>query len=200
MLYTFDDLRSKFKDHVDLKGKIQREIKAARLTPVARGLYESDPQTPGHYLAIRILSPSYLSFAYALAHYSLIPEAVYNCYTSATFKKRKAKRFENHFGLFLYRDVPAAVYPLGVQAYLENGYVYHLACPEKALCDQLYMISPVGNLKAIQNLLFEDLRIDEEDFFNLDRQILLNLATRYHTRNLDLLTKLIKRNTRQKEA
>lgn len=114
MIYSFDDLQIKYSNYTNIKDKIRREVRAGYLIPITRGLYETDTATDGKYLAGRIYGPSYLSFDYALYVYSLIPEAVYKTYTSATFNKRKAKKYQNHFGIFTYRDIPAAVYPLGV--------------------------------------------------------------------------------------
>ena len=195
MIYSFDDLRIKFQDHTDIKGKIRREVQAGRLIPVTRGLYETDQTISGKYLAGRIYGPSYLSFEFALYTYSLIPEAVYNTFTSATFDKRKAKKHQNHFGVFTYRDVPAEVYPLEVVIHQENGYSYQIATPEKALCDKLYTISPVRNLTELKELLFDDLRIDQDEFAKLDQKTLEQLAPLYHSTNLDLLAKLVRRNT-----
>jgi len=194
MIYSFDDLQIKFQGYTDIKGKISREIQAGRLIPVARGLYETDASVSGKYLAGRIYGPSYLSFDYALYIYSLIPEAVYNTYTSATFDKRRAKKYQNNFGTFTYRDVPAEVYPLGVLIHEENGYSYQIATPEKALCDKLYTISPVSNLTELKELLFDDLRIDEDEFSKLNKDILEKLAPLYHSTNLNLLAKFIRRN------
>lgn len=42
MIYSFDELALKFRDYVDIKGKIQREIKSGNLIPITRGLYETD--------------------------------------------------------------------------------------------------------------------------------------------------------------
>ena len=194
MIYSFDDLRIKFQDHTDIKGKIRREVQAGRLIPVTRGLYETDQTISGKYLAGRIYGPSYLSFEFALYTYSLIPEAVYNTFTSATFDNRKAKKHQNHFGIFTYRDVPTEVYPLEVVIHQENGYSYQIATPEKALCDKLYTISPVSNLTELKELLFDDLRIDEDEFEKLDHNTLDTLAPLYHSTNLNLLAKLIRRN------
>ena len=194
MIYSFDDLQTKFQNYTDIKGKIRREVQAGRLIPVARGLYETDNTIYGKYLAGRIYGPSYLSFDYALYIYSLIPEAVYNTYTSATFDKRKTKKYQNHFGTFTYRDIPTEVYPLGVLIVEENGYSYQIATPEKALCDKLYTISPVSNLIELKELLFDDLRIDEDEFEKLDHNTLETLAPLYHSTNLNLLAKLIRRN------
>lgn len=194
MIYSFDDLKTKFQDYTDIKGKIRREVQAGRLIPVARGLYETDQTISGKYLAGRIYGPSYLSFDFALYVYSLIPEAVYKTYTSATFDKRKTKKYQNQFGVFTYRDIPTEVYPLGVLIIEENGYSYQIATPEKALCDKLYTISPASNLTELKELLFDDLRIDEDEFEKLDQDTLETLAPLYHSTNLNLLAKLIRRN------
>ncbi len=194
MIYSFDDLQIKFQGYTDIKGKIRREVQAGRLIPVARGLYETDQTISGKYLAGRIYGPSYLSFDFALYVHSLIPEAVYNTYTSATFDKRKTKKYQNQFGVFTYRDIPTEVYPLGVLIIEENGYSYQIATPEKALCDKLYTISPVSNLTELKELLFDDLRIDEDEFEKLDQNTLETLAPLYHSTNLNLLAKLIRRN------
>ena len=138
-----------------------------------------------------IYGPSYLSFDYALSVHALIPEAVYNAYTSATFQKGKTKRYENAFGTFLYRDVPAAVYPLGVEIRVEGGYSYQIASPEKALCDKLYSLSPVYSVRALKELLFDDLRIDEAAFFALQKDDILQLAPLYRATNLKLLAKFM---------
>lgn len=194
MIYSFDNLKIKFSNYAKIKDKISREVQAGRLIPVARGLYETDAETSGKYLAELIYGPSYLSFDYALAVYLLIPEAVYNTYTSATFNKNKTKQYQNHFGTFTYRDIPAEVYPLGVLLHEENGYSYQIATPEKALCDKLYTLPPAKNLTELQALLFNDLRIDEQEFAKLDKASIAELAPLYHATNLKLLNKLIKKN------
>jgi len=194
MIYSFDDLALKFRDYTDIKGKIRRELQSGNLIQVARGLYETDANVSGKYLSGRIFGPSYLSFDYALAVYSLIPEAVYRTYTSATFQKKKSKQYQNHFGVFTYRDIPSEVYPLGILLHEENGYSYQIATPEKALCDKLYTLPPAKNLSELHALLFDDLRIDEQEFWELNMNSLNELAPLYHASNLKLLSKLIRRN------
>ena len=78
MVLTVDDLALKYSDYTDIIGKIRREVQAGNLIQVSRGLYETDKNADGKYLAGYIYGPSYLSFDYALAVYSLIPEAVYS--------------------------------------------------------------------------------------------------------------------------
>ena len=191
MIISVDALTQRFQNYTDVKGKIRREVQRGMLVQVARGLYETDPRADGKYLAGDIYGPSYLSFDYALSVYALIPEMVYNTYTSATYCKEKIKRYENAFGIFLYRDVPATVYPLGIELKAENGYSYQIATPEKALCDKLYTLSPVYSVKALKELLFEDLRIDADAFHALRRNDILQLAPLYRATNLKLLAKLL---------
>lgn len=74
----------------------------------------------------------------------------------------------------------------------ENGYYYKIASPEKALCDKLYTLSPVKNKSELKNLLFDDLRIDREEFEKLDKNKLLQLIPFYHSTNLKILEKIVK--------
>ena len=175
-------LMDELKEYVNPTAKIRRLVDSGKLVPVVRGLYETDGKIPGHYLAPIIYGPSYLSFEFALAYYSLIPEAVYN-FTSATFEKKKAKQYATPYGTYTYRDVPSEAYPVGIVLRSENGYGFHIASPEKAICDELYKISPLRNRRELKHLLFEDLRIDKEVFFLLNLVDLLEIATHYHTQN-----------------
>lgn len=181
-----------FKNISDQKGKIIRMKRSGELIQLKRGVYETEKNTPGYCLAGAIFGPSYLSFDYALSYYGLIPEAVY-AYTSATFGKKKAKEVENPFGRFLYLDVPPEAYPFGIVIKEENGYVYQMACPEKALCDKLYRMPPVTTKREIEQMLFEDLRFYETEFANLDANTILQIGEKYHSSNLEQLMKYLRR-------
>jgi len=195
MLKTHLVLMDELKNYASPAKKIERMVKSGALTRVVRGLYETDPHTPGHLLAASIYGPSYLSFEYALAHHGLIPEAVHQ-YTSASFDKKRAKQFETPFGVFSYRDIPEEAFPYGVQPLIENGYSYRLATPEKALCDELYKLSPCANRAELEQLLFENLRIDRQAFLGLDFTEMEQLASLYQTKNHKLLRSWIKKEIR----
>jgi hypothetical protein len=190
MIKTTDELVLLYKNYSDPIGKIHREIKKRRLIPIIKGVYETDEKVPGHYLAGTIYGPSYLSFEYALSYYGLIPERVYT-YTNATYNKNKTKKYKNLFGLYTYRDIPKTAYPYGVSSHVENGYSYTIAIPEKALCDRLYIAPPLKSMKMLKTLIFDDLRIEEEDFNSLDFDILLILCDLYKSTNIKLLKKII---------
>lgn len=195
MLKTYLVLVDELKGYRNPAMKITGLVKASKLTRVVRGLYETDPHTPGYLLAAGIYGPSYLSFEYALAHHGLIPEAVYQ-YTSATFNKRRIKQYETPFGFFSYRDIPEKVFPYGILPLIENGYSYRLATPEKAVCDELYKLSPCANRVELEQLLFEDLRIDQQAFLELDLAEMEQLAALYQTKNHKLLRSWIRREIR----
>ncbi len=122
----------------------------------------------------------------------MIPEAVYT-FTSATFEKRKKKRFVNSFRTFTYRDVPSSVYSMGLEIIEEGSYSFMIASKEKALCDQLYKMRPVNNYREFQNLLFVDLRIDEQELSNINLENLKMLAEEYPSRNVKSLYGLMGR-------
>ena len=193
MNFTTQMLIEQYQNYANPKAKIKRLVDGGALYPVTRGIYENDSHTPGYCLAGAIFGPSYLSFDYALSVYGLIPEAVYT-FTSATFDKKKVREQENHFGRFTFRDVPPEVYPFGIVIKEENGYVYQIATPEKALCDKLYTMPPVTSQKEIERMLFEDLRIDRSEFEKLNVHEILQIGEKYHSNNLKYLMKYLRRN------
>ena len=195
MIVSTAMLMDQFGKYSDPAGKILRMKRCGELFPLTRGIYETDGNVPGYCLAGAIFGPSYLSLDYALSVYGLIPEAVYT-YMSATFDKKKAKEVENHFGRFTSRDVPPDAYPFGILIKEENGYIYRIASPEKALCDKLYTMPPVTSQKEIERMLFEDLRIDRAEFEKLDYDGILQIGDKYHSNNLKYLMKYLRRNAR----
>jgi predicted transcriptional regulator of viral defense system len=157
---------------------------------LTKNLYETEINTPGYLVANAIYTPSYLSFDYALSYYGLIPETVY-VYTSATYNKKKKKNYTNALGTFTYRDVPSQVYPYGINIINEGDYSYVIATPEKAICDKLYTLKPVKNKKEMKFLLFNDLRIDNAMFKELNFEDLNILCDIYKSTNMKLLKKVI---------
>lgn len=53
-----------------------------------------------------------------------------------------------------------------------------------------YALSRYGLIKALRALMFEDLRIDEGAFNQLDKDKLFSLAALYSKKNLQLLTRM----------
>ena len=193
MIYFKDLVIKNYNDYSNKNTKLLRDIKDKKLFKIVNGLYETDSNTPGYLLASSIYGPSYISFEYALSYYGLIPERV-TTITCATFEKKKKKEYITDFGTFTYRDVPSFAYPEEIILKEENNYSYQIATPEKALCDKLYSLSPLFNYTNLENMLFNDLRIDEEAFNKLDILKINKLSKLYHSTNVELLTKYMRRN------
>lgn len=192
MIKTTAIMLQELNNYKNPRDKLAHMVKKKECIPVIQGLYETNPTTPGYRLANTICSPSYLSFEFALSYNGLIPEAVYN-FTSATFEKKKKKEFKTPFGTFTYRDVPSAAYPYGIECVSENGYTFQIASPEKALCDELYIQSPVTSQRELKELLFDGLRIDWDLFCKLNMDDILFLNSKYHCTNIQKLTKTMEK-------
>ena len=195
MIKTASILEQELSEYANPQGKIARLVRVGKLFPLVRGLYEDDRNASGAYLAGSICGPSYLSFEYALSRHGLIPEGV-AAFTSATCGKRKTKRFSNAFGSFEYRDVPKAVFGLGVDLCRDAEYPYWMATPEKALCDQLYKTLPASNQSEIEELLLDYLRIDEAELSRFQLNEVEHIAKRYHCGNVSLFAKWLVRRLR----
>lgn len=192
MIKTTAMFLDELKEYGSPKSKLSRMAEHGECFPITKGLYETDPNVPAYLLAGSIYGPSYISFEYALNYHGLIPEAVYTV-TSATFEKKKKKRYETSFGTFTYRDVPSEAFPLGIRLVQEKDYFYRIAEPEKALCDQLYTISPIQNTQELLRLLTEDLRIEEAELKKLDINRVCEYSKAYHTTNIKKFCSLLRR-------
>lgn len=183
MIKTTTMLKSELSKYSSPFDKISRLSKEGKLFPVVRGIYETDRTTSGYLLSEAIYGPSYLSFEFALAYYGFIPERVYG-FSAATYQKRRTKTFQTPFGVFIYKDIPAAAFPFGWTVESENDRWFKIATPEKAICDELYSIRPVLNNKELEELLFDDLRIDEDNIRELKVVDIIELAPKYRSFNV----------------
>ena len=192
MIVTTSMLKERYSDYANQLDKIKRDVDSGVLIRLNRGLYETNKNVDPCFLAPAILSPSYLSFDYALSYYGLIPERVV-AITSASLKVRKNKTFINDFGRYEFSDIPMSAFSEGL-TYIEDGeYAAKIASKEKAICDSLYKWRVVRSIKDLKELLFEDKRIDEEEFSSCDFELMMRLASLYRKTNLDLLIKLIRK-------
>lgn len=88
------------------------------------------------FIANYIYTPSYVSLEYAMYHYGLIPENVYEMTSVTTVKTAK---FENYFGVFSYSNIKLDLF-FGYAAQKdENDMNVVIAVPEKALLDFIYL-------------------------------------------------------------
>lgn len=192
MIVTTSMLKEKYHDYANPLDKIKRDADKGILIRLTNGIYETDKGIDPCLLASSILSPSYLSFDWALSYYGLIPERVVSI-TSASLGNRKNKTFENFFGRYEYTDVPVNAFSEGL-LYLESGdYIVKIATKEKAICDSLCKWRVVKNIKELKELLFIDKRIYIDEFETCDFKLMERLASLYRKTNLKLLIKLIRK-------
>ena len=114
MIATTAIILNELNEYASPADKLARMVQRGIYIPIVKGLYETETSTPGYLLAGSIYGPSYLSFEFALAFYGMIPEAVYT-FTSATFEKKRKKKYKTSFGTFTYRDIPSSVYSYGLE-------------------------------------------------------------------------------------
>ena len=192
MIISTEALKLKYSNYSNPLDKIKRESQKGNIIRLNRGIYATDRNVSPYLLASVILSPSYLSFEWALSYYGLIPERVYSI-TSASLMVRKNKTFVNEFGRYEYSDIPVNAFSEGLTLLSEGEYSCRIATKEKAICDSLSKWPVVHSVKELKELLFDDKRIYEEEFLTCDFNLLTRLAKLYKKTNLELLINLIEK-------
>lgn len=154
------------------RAKLSRLVNSGSLVRLKKGLYIfGEPfrrqDIPIEMIANMIYGPSYVSLEWALRYYGLIPERVDEI-TSVTFKRKK--RFNTIIGRFSYEHCDPNVYPLGLTLLKASPFNNALiASKEKALVDQLVIRrGKVTSTKEMEQILFEDLRMVENDIERID--------------------------------
>lgn len=144
--------------------------------------------TPHPELIANLLyGPSYVSLEWACQYYRLIPEGI-SVITSCTTKRSKS--FETEVGHFDYCHVHTQAYPTGItQIRRQDESSALIATKEKALVD--LVIKRRGKCtsrKEMSEIIFEDFRVEEEDFASLSRKQLEKIHNaRPHSASLFLL-------------
>jgi hypothetical protein len=170
-------------DYASPKARLTRLLKSGKLIQVRRGLCVDNPSTSKQALAACVYGPSYISFQYALARYSLIPERV-TVLTSASYNKNRDKLYRTPLGEFRYWYLPPAIYPYGLKLEEEQGLSYLIASPEKALCDAVYKLPTVTRTEDMEDLLLEDWRMERENLLKLNRDFISWIAPLYKRKSV----------------
>ena len=195
MIYDFQSLSIKYKEYSNIYQKINNECKKGILVKIKRGLYTDDLYNDKEVIANICYNPSYISFEYALSYYGVIPEIV-STFTSATFGKKNNKIYHMKDSTFDYRSVPDEVFHMGVLIMKNSKDIsYKIASKEKALCDLLYSKYPVRSIKDLKTLLFDDMRIDENEILKMNVEFIKEIAPLYHSNSLNVLKKYLNKET-----
>ncbi len=163
-------------DYKSPRDKVVRLEKSGALIRLKKGLFVVSPIIHKNVLSKELISnhlygPSYISFESALTYYNLIPERVFSIRSMTT---KRGKKFTTPLGVFDYISSKPSYYKIGIkQIVANNSYAWFVASPEKALCDMIISTSRlrIQSMKAMQEYLEEDLRIDFSVIDNLDTEI-----------------------------
>jgi predicted transcriptional regulator of viral defense system len=116
---------------------LHRHTKKGYIIKLRAGIYALADNFPSEFeIANRLYQPSYLSLEFALAHFGIIPEAIYTITSVTTKATRKFKTLDL---VFTYRKIKKQAFS-GYRPEKINGSVILIAEPEKALVDYLYFI------------------------------------------------------------
>ncbi len=145
-----------------LEDLIKRLIQENILTSVEKGKYYVTSKQPSNFeIANFLYSPSYISFETALNYYGLLSQFPLEI-TSATLGKKTEKEINNQ--LYTYSKIDKKLF---TGYYKESNYL--IATKEKALFDEIYLISKsIKSESILQNLDLSNFEIDKfEEFLNL---------------------------------
>jgi hypothetical protein len=170
------------KDYSNPRVKLNHLLKIKALIRVKKGIYIFGKTFAKHpysaeILANMIFGPSYISLEWACQYYRLIPEKV-TTITSVT--TQRSKRFQTPVGLFTYDHIPLTFFTSGINLVAFSPTQKALiASKEKALVDLLVVRrGHLSSFKQFKEILFDDLRVEEEDVYGLD---LAQLKDIYHS-------------------
>lgn len=187
------------------RNKINDLLRQGAVVRVKKGLYVFGDNYRRHpyskeLLANLVYGPSYVSLDYALAYHGLIPERV-EALTSVT--PNRSRRFSTPVGLFVYRQVPARAYEVGmVRVEGEHGQAFLIASPEKALADKIVSVrgAHIANIGEMGRLLEEDLRIDVGTIRPFSAEKIDEFAERYRSLRLRRLSGFLRRIQRSEKG
>jgi predicted transcriptional regulator of viral defense system len=158
-IFTLQDLKIA---GVDISSvQLSQWSKSNYLIKIKNGVYvfsERKDKLSMEAISHLLFDPSYISLERALSKHGVIPEIIYNCTAITT---RKTMTIKNDFGVFIYRNIKKDLF-FGYNKINENGNVYLLAEPEKAILDYLYLnSSKINNKDDIAELRFNDSVLNE---------------------------------------
>lgn len=175
------------------RDKISALLAEKKIIRIKKGLYVFGEQWRFAPLNLEVIAnliygPSCISFEYALSSYGMIPERTV---VVTSLSLGKTKNFHTPIGNFEYRAIDAMKFKVGIE-YRDLGKEggYFIASREKALADLVYRTTGIRSLNQLRHYLFEEMRIDESIFKELDANKLEEIAKVYNKQSIHLMRKL----------
>ncbi len=156
-VFTLNEIRNI--DHNFHRPRLNEWQNKGYIKKITRGFYLFPENIRGEKtlfeVANRIYNPSYISCETALAYYGLIPEGAYQMTSVTTLK---SYLFQTPVGSFRYRSIIPRLF-FGYEPIRNNGNIYKIATPEKAILDMLYYHPELKQAEAIEGMRFFALKI-----------------------------------------
>lgn len=185
------------KNYAFPRTKLTQLFKERALIRIKKGLYVFGSLFSRHSYSLETLAnimygPSYVSLEWALQTYGMIPERVEEI-TSVTIKRTQT--FTTPIGRFSYAYRPLLAYPMGIiRQQVSEFQSYLIATREKALVDLLIVRrGRVTKMSELEEILFDDLRIEEEDLQKVDLTLLKKINEAYPHSTISCLIRLLSR-------
>lgn len=193
-VFDYVQLTHALTGYANIRGKIGRLIASGEIIRIKKGFYAfpdyltRSPLNPC-VIANMIYGPSYVSCDYALSYYGMIPEKVEQITSMTTGRSRQ---FDTPVGNYVYYQRHSADYSIGVEWIESNGSGFLIALREKAIYDKVAVDKRFTG-KGIEEYLLDDLRIEEDSLYGLNRSVLKELQRTASGKALLLIKFLLER-------
>jgi hypothetical protein len=194
--FDYQALMAALPEYANPRDKVTVLLRRGDIIRVKKGLYVFGDELrrrpySRELLANLIYGPSFVSLDSALSFHGLIPERV-EALMSVTTKRPKS--FDTPLGSFIYRQSPRGAFHLGMDRVEEGDVAFLIATPERALADKARddRGNALSNREEAAQYLFDDLRIDEGGFRQLDPSRLEDLARALRSRKVATCAALLR--------
>lgn len=192
-VFDFQTIENYFKEIRKPRDKASALVNEGKIIRLKNGLYAFGENWRQSSVSLEMLAnllygPSCVSFEYALTRYGLIAERA-STITSLVIGDNK--EFSTPLGTFEYQAIDRALFKVGIN-YVNLGAEggYFIASKEKALIDLVYRCPGIRTIEQLRYFLFEEMRVDEEIFRDLDFQKLEEIADVYNKKSVKLIGRL----------
>jgi len=192
-VFDYQCIADWLKDYKKPKDKVRSLIAEGKMVRIKKGLYVFGEHWRKNPLSLEMVAhvlygPSCVSFEYALNRYGLIAEraSIITCLTIGN-----TKTFQTPLGIFEYRAINREKFKIGIE-YRDLGEQggYLIASREKALADLVYRTPGIRTSEQLRFYLFEEMRVDETLFQELNKKVFCEIAKVYKKRSILLLSEL----------
>ncbi|MBA2728479.1 MAG: hypothetical protein H0U49_09960 [Parachlamydiaceae bacterium] len=192
-VFDYPLLANYLKDFKKPRDKVSSLINEGKILRLKNGLYVFGENWRNGLLSMEMIAnllygPSCVSFEYALTIYGLISERS-RVITSLVIGDTKT--FYTPIGTFEYRAINREKFKVGID-YKDLGKEggYFIASKEKALVDLIYRTPGIRTIEQLRHYLFEEMRVDEAIFRDLDFLKLDEISNAYKKNSINMMSKL----------